>query len=271
MDIGLLDDGGQCLFGEPSRLQETWKVAALAQLGDAQLDRPGSRLPVAIAVAVALGETVGALLAVRGASQRPDLQLHQPLGGEADHLAHNVSVGGLLHERAKAHHLVGHLKANAKHSSGWFLGCVGVSQPDPTGESPVTTASRSLATALSKARFASALLRLSYTTPGDTTAAVRIPHSHSIVPGHSNMRFSSANSFCARRRTVSAIRQKNVLLISKTNFDNPRFARFQRLSTAFGRFLTAYPSEIAFAQAQKRPSATPRVQTDQIASGFYRE
>jgi hypothetical protein len=33
----------------------------------------------------------------------------------------------------------------------------------------VTTASRSLATALSKARFASGLLRLSYTTPGDTT------------------------------------------------------------------------------------------------------
>ena len=46
-----------------------------------------------------------------------------------------------------------------------------MSQPDPTGESPVTTASRSLATALSKARFASGLLRLSYTTPGDTTTA----------------------------------------------------------------------------------------------------
>ena len=46
-----------------------------------------------------------------------------------------------------------------------------MSQPDPTGESPVTTASRSLATALSKARFASGLLRLSYTTPGDTTRA----------------------------------------------------------------------------------------------------
>ena len=45
---------------------------------------------------------------------------------------------------------------------------VGVSQPDPTGESPVTTASRSLATALSKARFASGLLPPSYTTSGDT-------------------------------------------------------------------------------------------------------
>jgi hypothetical protein len=43
-----------------------------------------------------------------------------------------------------------------------------MSQPDPTGESPVTTASRSLATALSKARFASGLLPPSYTTSGDT-------------------------------------------------------------------------------------------------------
>ncbi|MGY4426294.1 hypothetical protein ACVWY2_008743 [Bradyrhizobium sp. JR6.1] len=40
-------------------------------------------------------------------------------------------IGGLLHERAQVHHLIGHR---------WFLGCVGVSQPDPTGESPVTTA-----------------------------------------------------------------------------------------------------------------------------------
>ena len=43
------------------------------------------------------------------------LQLHQPLGGEADHLTQDIRVGGLLHKRAKVHHLVGH----------WgFLGCV---------------------------------------------------------------------------------------------------------------------------------------------------
>jgi hypothetical protein len=43
--------------------------------------------------------------------------------GEADHLAQNIRVGGLLHERAQVRHLVGHR---------WFLSCVGV---DPTGES----------------------------------------------------------------------------------------------------------------------------------------
>ncbi len=36
----------------------------------------------------------------------------------------------------------------------------------------MATASRSLATALWGARFASGLLRLSYTTPGDTTVSV---------------------------------------------------------------------------------------------------
>jgi hypothetical protein len=96
------------------------------QLGDAQLDRAGSGLPVAIAVAVALGEAFGALFAISRAGQRTDLQLHQSLGGEADHLTQNVGVGGLLHERAKAHHVVGHR---------WFLGCVG-------GRNPILPANR---------------------------------------------------------------------------------------------------------------------------------
>jgi hypothetical protein len=50
-----------------------------------------------------------------GARQRGHFHLHQTLGGEADHLAQNIGVGGLLHERAKAHHLIG---------DRWFLGCV---------------------------------------------------------------------------------------------------------------------------------------------------
>jgi len=73
-------------FSAPG-LQEAGEVAATAQLGDAQLDRPGPGLPVAITIAVALHQAVGVLLAVRRACQRADLQLHQPLGGEGDHLA----------------------------------------------------------------------------------------------------------------------------------------------------------------------------------------
>jgi hypothetical protein len=78
---------------------------------------------------------------------------NQPLGGKTDHLAQDVGVAGLLHKRAKAHHLIGHRR---------FLGRLGVSQPDPTGESPVITASHSLATALWRARSASGLFPPSY-------------------------------------------------------------------------------------------------------------
>ena len=75
----------------------------------------GPRLPVPVAIAVALGEPVGRALAKAGAGLGADLHLHQPLGGEGDHVAQDVGVGGLLHERAKVHHLVGHRG---------FLGCV---------------------------------------------------------------------------------------------------------------------------------------------------
>jgi hypothetical protein len=62
-----------------------------AQLEDAQLNRTGSCLPIAVAIAVALHQPGRALLAMAGAGQRPDLDLHQPLGG--DHLAQGIGVG----------------------------------------------------------------------------------------------------------------------------------------------------------------------------------
>ena len=88
-------------------------------------------LPDPLAVAVALGQALGVLLAIGRPGLAFDFQLHQTLGGKADHLAQQIGVWGLLYERAQVHHIVGHR---------WFLGCVGVSQPDPTGELPVTTA-----------------------------------------------------------------------------------------------------------------------------------
>jgi len=131
VDVGLLDHRSECLLGHPARLQEAGEIAALAQLRDPQFDGAGPGLPVAVAIAVALRQPLRRLLAIAGAGQAADLQLHQPLGGEADHLAQQIGVGGLLHERAQVHHVVGHR---------WFLGCVGVSQPDPTGKSSMTAA-----------------------------------------------------------------------------------------------------------------------------------
>jgi hypothetical protein len=46
-----------------------------------------------------------------------NLKLHQAMGRKPDHLAQQVRVGGLLDQRAKVHHLVGHR---------WLLGQVGV-------------------------------------------------------------------------------------------------------------------------------------------------
>ena len=46
LDIGFLDHRAQRLLGHPPRLEEARKVRALAQLGDAKLDRSRARLPV---------------------------------------------------------------------------------------------------------------------------------------------------------------------------------------------------------------------------------
>ena len=86
LDIRLLDHGGERLLGHPARLQKAREVGALTQFGNAQLDRTGAGLPDPVAVAVALGQTLGVLLAVGRPGLAFDFQLHQPLGGKADHL-----------------------------------------------------------------------------------------------------------------------------------------------------------------------------------------
>src|SRR5262249_19671018 len=146
LHIGFLHHRGQGLFGHPARLQEGRKIAALAQLGDAQLDRAGTRLPVAVAIAVALGATLSALLTITGAGEAFDFQLHQALRRKADHLAQEIGVGGLLDQGTKVHLLVGHR---------WLLESGWRSQPDPTGESSMTTAKPLARYGAMGARFAS--------------------------------------------------------------------------------------------------------------------
>ena len=105
---GFLDHRRERLLRHPARLQEAWEVAAFSQFGDAQLDRAGAGRPIALAVAVALRQPLGALLAIAGAGHAADLQLHQPLGGKADHLAQQIGVGRLLDQALQVHDLVGH-------------------------------------------------------------------------------------------------------------------------------------------------------------------
>jgi hypothetical protein len=45
---------------------------------------------------------------VWSASEALDLQLHQPLRSEADHLAQEVGVGGLLQQVTQVHGFIGH-------------------------------------------------------------------------------------------------------------------------------------------------------------------
>ena len=124
LDVGLLDHRGERLLRHAPRLEEAWKIAAFPQLRDPELDRAGPGLPVPIAIAVPLRQALGALLAIGGTGELADLQLHQPLGGKADHLAQEVGVWSLLDQRPQAHHLVGHR---------WSLGQVGVGTPTLPG------------------------------------------------------------------------------------------------------------------------------------------
>jgi hypothetical protein len=68
---------------------------------------------------------------------------------------------------------------------------------------------------------------------------VSIPYSHSIILSDGNALIWRGKFLCARRRTVSAIRHKFALLISKENFVESDSARFQELSTSIGRFSTS--------------------------------
>src|SRR3546814_1560756 len=74
LDVGFLDDRGQRLLGQAPGLQEGREVAPLAQLGNPQLDRAGTGLPVPVAVAVALVAPLGAALAMRSEEHTSELQ-----------------------------------------------------------------------------------------------------------------------------------------------------------------------------------------------------
>src|SRR5437868_4846067 len=123
LHVGLLDHCGQSLLGHPARLQESRKIAPLAQLRYAQLDRACAGLPVAIAVSIAVVDPLGAAFAMTSAGQPLDLPRHQTLCRKADHLAQQVDLGTLLQKRPKAHHLRGHRRV---------LGSVEGVQPNPT-------------------------------------------------------------------------------------------------------------------------------------------
>ncbi len=80
-----------------------------------------------------MGNALRTALTVGGAGQPLDLQLHEALGGEADHLAQEIGIGTLFQKGTKSHHFVGRR---------WILGSVVGSATKPYRWFAMTTASR---------------------------------------------------------------------------------------------------------------------------------
>ena len=91
--IGLLDHRQQRLLGAPARLQEAREVAALADLGDLQLDLARARVPAPRPIAVAMRRAIlGPALTTLGADQLGHLELHHLRRDRLDRLADHVGV-----------------------------------------------------------------------------------------------------------------------------------------------------------------------------------
>ena len=145
MHVGLLDDRRQRLLGQAARLQKAREVAALAQLGDAQLHRAGPRLPRPVAVAIALGDPLRIALAMGGAGQTLDFQASELFSKSVRRLIMSSVIGGSSNQ-------------------------VGVATRPYRRIIDDQLRSRSLATALCGARFASGFATPSYTTTRDVTS-----------------------------------------------------------------------------------------------------
>jgi len=87
LEIGVLNDRRQGLFSHPAESRETREVTACTTPRNAQPGGSCTCLPVSIALAVTLGQSQAALLAIARAGLRPDLQRQQLPGSKADHLA----------------------------------------------------------------------------------------------------------------------------------------------------------------------------------------
>lgn len=105
LDIGLLNDRRHRLLRRPARLQEFGEVAALAQLGDLHIDPPGTRLPRSGPISVAMVHPVAAALVNAGAAERVDVQRHETVGDEAEHLGQKLGVGRLRQKCAQGRSL----------------------------------------------------------------------------------------------------------------------------------------------------------------------
>jgi hypothetical protein len=92
LHVRFLDDGGHGLFRRTARFQEVRKIRPLAQLRDPDIHRPGTRLPRPGTVSIAVVHPLRAALVGARAAQLVDVQRHQAISNEAQHLGQQLSV-----------------------------------------------------------------------------------------------------------------------------------------------------------------------------------
>ena len=100
LHIGFLHHGGERLLGRAAGFQKPGKQEPLRSL-EMRSSTPSARvLPDPVE-----GHRCAAANAPGSSRRRPrpslafNFQLHEPLGGKADHLAQQIGIWGLLHER----------------------------------------------------------------------------------------------------------------------------------------------------------------------------
>ena len=70
--------------------------------------RGSGEVAVAVTVGIALVDLLESAFARPGAAERGGFELHEALGGKADHLAQERCIGALLQQRAKCDLVIGH-------------------------------------------------------------------------------------------------------------------------------------------------------------------
>jgi hypothetical protein len=93
-DPGLLDHRDEGFFAGVAGLQEGREVAALAQLGDTQVQLAEAGIQAAVAVAVAIGDTLARAFVAASANLAFDIGFHEHLHDGLRGLAEEIGVTG---------------------------------------------------------------------------------------------------------------------------------------------------------------------------------
>src|SRR5690606_21845632 len=102
VDVSFLDHGDKGFFRSPTGLQQTWEVAALTQLRDAQIDGADPRVPLAMSISVSIRHSFCGALMPLCTDLSAHLKFHQLLRQQLNSLAQKVEIGaGLVKELSK--------------------------------------------------------------------------------------------------------------------------------------------------------------------------